>query len=153
MMNRNKIRISGCLLVLFLFITCCEDFIDCESQDDIKLKMSFYKESENDFIPDTLRDVTVLTIASGPDTIFTGINIISVGLPLNPASDTTVFVFSSPSMQDTLYFFYERMVHLVSPKCGGVVYFELKNLISPYNDTIINKDVDIETDQNIQVFF
>ena len=148
----RKVLSKLMVIAVFLLYSGCEDFVDCESQDDIRLKIGFYQVRDGIVIPDTIYDATLLTLTSINDTLFTDRDFYSLGLPLNPASDTTVYILSREESNDTLFIFYDRKINLVSPKCGGVIYFELNGFFSNFKDSIVNPDVKIETDENIRIF-
>jgi hypothetical protein len=64
-----------------------------------------------------------------------------VALPLNPASDTTVFYFDYPDKKETISVIYKRQDHTVFRACGSqVVFSQLKEAVDLPNVKVLETD-------------
>jgi len=78
---------------------------------------------------------------------------------LSPHFDSTIFIFTSKSMRDTVKLFYTRKLVLLSSECGFVTNFYIN--ISNFNFTTNNIDsvfipeneITAEDDGHIQIYF
>ena len=73
-------------------------------------------------------------------------NATSFSLPLDPASDLSLFYITVNGIHDTAVIYYTRLPHLVSPECGYTFFTSVTGVSTTHNiiDTLIieNSKVD-----------
>jgi len=78
-------------------------------------------------------------------------------LPLDPASDQSLFYITLNGVCDTAVIYYTRHPHLVSPECGYTFISEISGLATTHNiiDTLIieNNKVDLNGEKNLHLFY
>ena len=78
-------------------------------------------------------------------------------LPLDPASDQSLFYITLNGVHDTAVIFYSRHPHLVSPECGYTFISRITGLKTTHNiiDTLIidNNKVDLNGEKNLHLFY
>jgi hypothetical protein len=81
----------------------------------------------------------------------------SFSLPLDPASDLSLFYITVNGIHDTAVIYYTRLPHLVSPECGYTFISNITGVATTHNiiDTLIieNSKVDLNGKKNLHLFF
>jgi hypothetical protein len=81
----------------------------------------------------------------------------SFSLPLDPASDLSLFYITVNGIHDTAVIYYTRLPHLVSPECGYTFISNITGVATTHNiiDTLIieNSKVDLDGKKNLHLFF
>jgi hypothetical protein len=81
----------------------------------------------------------------------------SFSLPLDPASDLSLFYITVNGIHDTAVIYYPRLPHLVSPECGYTFISNITGVATTHNiiDTLIieNSKVDLDGKKNLHLFF
>lgn len=81
----------------------------------------------------------------------------SFSVPLDPASDESLFLITLNGVTDTAWIMYNRRPHLVSPECGYTIVSEITGLRTTHNiiDTLIieNKSVNLDGQKNLHLFY
>ncbi len=84
-------------------------------------------------------------------------NATSFSLPLDPASDLSLFYITVNGIHDTAVIYYTRLPHLVSPECGYTFFNTVTGVSTTHNiiDTLIieNSKVDLDGKKNLHLFF
>ena len=153
-------RLADCSLffilgVLFLFTWGCEKEGDCGSINTTIAIVRFYDADGN------LMQVAFDSVyATGSDSIFydTAGFVEAYGLPVNPFSDTTAFIFAASndtaSIFDTLVLSYQIRQQYISRLCGvEQTYSELRIDATTFDSTAITNDsLLILNNENIRIF-
>ena len=78
-------------------------------------------------------------------------------MPLDPASDESVFIITLNGVTDTAFIRYDRRPHLVSPECGYTLVSDITGLKTTHNiiDTLIidNRSVTLNGEKNLHLFY
>lgn len=78
-------------------------------------------------------------------------------VPLDPASDQSLFLITLNGVTDTAVISYSRRPHLVSPECGYTLVSEITGLRTTHNiiDTLIieNRSVNLNGETNLHLFY
>jgi hypothetical protein len=78
-------------------------------------------------------------------------------VPLDPASDQSLFYITLNGVHDTAIILYTRHPHLVSPECGYTFISNISGLKTTHNiiDTLIieNNKVDLNGEKNLHLFY
>lgn len=81
----------------------------------------------------------------------------SFSVPLDPASDLSLFYITVNGIHDTAVIYYTRHPHLVSPECGYTFISHITGVTTTHNiiDTLIieNSKVDLNGEKNLHLFF
>lgn len=153
-MNRKRLG-----LILFAgiiaYLTSCTPG-SCFEKTDSLLDVSFYVFSTKKAkAPDSL---TVFGLGFDTNRIYSatkGIKIAS--LPLNSATDNSVFILKIDNLTDTLSVSYSSYPHLISKECGYTYYHDIDNVIHSHNaiDSIwINKKtVTNLNEENLRIYY
>lgn len=84
-------------------------------------------------------------------------SVTSCSLPLDPASDLSLFYITVNGIHDTAVIYYTRLPHLVSPECGYTFLSNITGVTTTHNiiDTLIieNSKVDLNGEKNLHLFF
>lgn len=78
-------------------------------------------------------------------------------VPLDPASDQSLFFITLNGVTDTAVILYNRRPHLVSPECGYTMVSDITGLKTTHNiiDTLIikNRSVNLNGETNLHLFY
>jgi len=78
-------------------------------------------------------------------------------VPLDPASDQSLFLITLNGVTDTAVIRYSRRPHLVSPECGYTLVSDITGLKTTHNiiDTLIigNRSVNLNGETNLHLFY
>lgn len=78
-------------------------------------------------------------------------------VPLDPASDQSLFLITLNGVTDTAVISYDRRPHLVSPECGYTLVSDITGLKTTHNiiDTLIirNRSVNLNGETNLHLFY
>lgn len=78
-------------------------------------------------------------------------------VPLDPASDQSLFLITLNGVTDTAVISYNRRPHLVSPECGYTLVSDITGLKTTHNiiDTLIieNRSVTLNGETNLHLFY
>jgi hypothetical protein len=81
----------------------------------------------------------------------------SFSVPLDPASDQSLFLITLNGVTDTAIISYNRRPHLVSPECGYTLVSDITGLMTTHNiiDTLIigNRSVNLDGETNLHLFY
>lgn len=81
----------------------------------------------------------------------------SFSVPLDPASDISLFYITVNGIHDTAVIYYTRLPHLVSAECGYTFLSIITAVTTTHNiiDTLIieNSKVDLNGEKNLHLFF
>ena len=157
-LSKHRLRI-GLISVLLLASIGCKDFEDCRTDCTSLFRLEFSKEIKCN----TIKLQEGLRSFTAPPTS-------SFYLPLNPSTDSTIFIFhwaepktadavaeADPIVRvDTLTIFYSRDLSLISPRCGPEVRYNLKDVQSTFPGTteIVKPTLSRSSQQtNVQISF
>ncbi len=82
-----------------------------------------------------------------------------IGFILSPNSDTTEIVYTSTvnTLNDTLFFYYQREIIFLSPECGFITDYTIDTVIHTYHiiDSIeiVTNEITTEKDGSIKIYF
>ncbi len=153
MYKKEISRINYFAIILFLFLATsqgCDDSI-CSNFNTSIVKISFFDKQTG-----LEKETTFDSIMSyGSDSLLYAHDTLSVvSLPVNPQSDSTIFIFFTPGSSDTLLLSYQRDVSLTSPSCGYSEMFD--NIQVPYSTfskvVLKSKTLSIANASDIEVF-
>ena len=141
------------IILSFTLINCEKDDI-CIETTTPKLIVVFY----NNEIPATKKAVTSLTVsADGQGNIYENKSLDSIAIPLDLTQNSTLYIFKSGAIIDSINFSYDRKDVFVSRSCGYKTIFENLKIESRSahwikNDTIKNTTIDNETAAHLTIF-
>ena len=146
------------LIVLFGLSVSCDDEIHCDLPTDSFLKAGFYTIENSELEIFVLNNLSVAGIGQEDSLLYNGENDIQVILlPLSQISDSCGFLFDIDNTIDTIYFYYKRQLHLVSPECGFTTYFDVLNYDFTNNIidsiSVVLPKITTNTKMNVKIFF
>ena len=98
----------------------------------------------------TYREIDTLRFIDARTTSF-------FSVPLDPASDQSIFLITLNGVTDTAVIRYNRRPHLVSPECGYTLVSDITGLNTTHNiiDTLIieNRSVNLNGETNLHLFY
>lgn len=140
-------------ILSFTLINCEKDDI-CIETTTPKLIVVFY----NNEIPAEKKDVASLTVsADGKGNIYENKSLDSIAIPLDLSQNSTLYIFKSGALIDSVNFTYVRKDVFVSRSCGYKTIFENLKIESRSsnwikNDTLKNTTIDNETAVHLTIF-
>jgi hypothetical protein len=151
----------GCLLTILLaaYFTGCQESSVCEDVTASALRAGFYTVSANGQTVSTIvvDSLTIFGVGRPDDKIYDNRkHVLRIELPVNPAIDSTAYVFVFPGHTDTLWVQYRRSPHLISVECGFTMFYDISfvGFTNHYITTsAINTNLVSNTlDEHIQIF-
>ena len=141
--------------VILFFTSGCNLDRPCEETTKFPVKISFYY-SQDQILNDTLlNNLTVFALARSDSLIADSDTLQSINLPLSIFSDTTLFVFRLNSVTDTLSFYYDRQLMLLSKACGFVMFFTLNEVQVTHHFidslSITDRSLDANKNEHLQI--
>ncbi|HLP73898.1 MAG TPA: DUF6452 family protein [Bacteroidales bacterium] len=139
---------------IFVSLTSCTPG-SCFEKTDSLLDVSFYDfATRKAKTPDSL---TVFGLGFDTNTIYSASKSIrKASLPLNSASDNSVFIMRINNFTDTLYVFYSSYPHLISKECGYTFYHQIDSVLHSRNEIeiLINQRTVTNLDEeNIRIYY
>jgi hypothetical protein len=113
--------------LLLLFFSCATQEV-CNDDNQSYLVATFRTKADGEERDTTVAGMSIYGIREGkPDSLlYDPISKSQVDLPLDPNSDTTSFVFSNATQQDTLVLTHSSEIYLISYDCGFASRFSLE---------------------------
>ncbi|MDA3781007.1 MAG: DUF6452 family protein [Bacteroidales bacterium] len=148
------------ILLLFSIIiisVACEDD-KCITSTDTRIKTSFFIEDTNLVEEDVLSSLAIYS-PQWTDSIYYSQEGISnsLKLQLSPTEDISEYVFSTLGYNDTLTFYYNCELLLISPECGFITNYNIDSLkFTKYQiDSIklIQTSVSNIDEEHIQIYY
>ena len=125
----------------------------CEEPTEFPLVTGYYDSTGADT---TLSDLTIYGMGMEDSLLYDRDTLQSVSLPLNPFTDTTRFIMIFGPYTDTLNFFYQRNLRMISPECGFAIFFEIKSFSHTYHAidslSLLDQNLDAQTQEHLQIF-
>ncbi len=142
-----------------MHISGCQESIVCEDATSASLRAGFYALTENGQTASTMAidSLTVYGTGRPDDKIYDNRKqVLRIELPVNPATDSTSFVFVFPGYTDTLWVIYDRNPHLISVECGFTMFYDI-HMVGHTNNYITITDINTNLvsntlDEHIQIF-
>ena len=155
--NKNKFRLgipAMVSVILILGIHACNLNRGCDKPTKFPVETGFYNSLS---LKDTLlKDVTLYGIGREDSLLYNDIDTNRLKYRLSPFSDTTKIVLHAFSKVDTLTFYYNRHLELVSQSCGFAMFFDIKeiNFTKNFIDSLflIDHSLDASKTEHLQVF-
>ncbi len=152
-------RISIILFFISSFIlsVSCEDD-NCRTSTDTRIKTIFYIDDETSVEDDVLSSLVVYSTLWN-DSIYYSKEGISNSLKfqLSPTEDISEIVFSALGINDTLTFYYNRELFLISPECGFITNYNIDSINFTKNQIdsikIIQTSVSNIDEEHIQIYY
>jgi hypothetical protein len=145
-MKKNRLV----FLLLMTLLGACENDDFCAEETTPRLIIGFY-DAEN---PEEFKTAPLFIWAAQKDTIYQGVNLDSISLPLNTNSRETTYKFSHSQEVDQINFSYDSEDVFVSESCGFKVIFKNLTLESFTNTWIESIDINnalIENEKQVHV--
>jgi len=138
--------------------SCNNDITLCESSTSTLIGIGFYQMNFNPPFDTILPAVTIFGLGK-IDSLFAKSSETNVHLPLNQNSDTTSFYIQpdTTGLADTIQIIYTRTIHLISPACGFVTFYNIDSINTTHHniDSIYleTKTINNTNVENIQLFY
>ena len=137
------------LMVIFLgiiFLAGCFDNSDCESDTGSFLKVRF--QSDTGTVTPPINEVTIPDGSLLYDTALS-----TYFLPVNPFSDTSIYIFQTDTSRENLRVIYDRQQKLIHPECGLEQMFTIDTLFTSWSESvnIIEKELLKTNNLNIEI--
>ena len=157
--KKLKLHIRVSVLVstfLILGIHACNLNKACDKPTKFPVETGFYNSLSLSLSDTVLQDITLYGVGREDSLLYNDIDTNKLGYRLSPFSDSTKIVLYAFSKVDTLTFFYNRHLELVSQACGFAMFFDIKeiNFTKNYIDSliIIDHSLDASKTEHLQVF-
>ncbi len=137
-------------LLLLSLIGACENDDFCTEDTTPRLIVGFY-DLEN---PEEFKKAPLIVWAEKMDSIYQGVSLDSIALPLNPDSRNITYKFSHSKEVDHINFTYESEDVFVSESCGFKAIFKNLGIESSTNTWIESIDINnsfIENENQVHV--
>jgi len=159
--------------IKYLFLTlCCLWLFACEdctftSKNSSEVAVKFFLSAQDTEV----RFDSILTSKGGhifyindrdeqslylPETSEEILTIQSVKLSLNPASDSSAFIFYWADRKDTLEVIYERQIEVITPDCGFDQRIDhlqvIKNTFPIDSILVVKPHLQINDDNNVEIY-
>ena len=123
-----KRRTVVSLLVILSLGFACDILYDCENERKTHFEVGFYQVREG-IVSDSVVDSVNVYGVTRPDSLILNAarNVQSMVLPLNPGSDTAVFVIILDETKTELSVYYERKPEFISDECGLAMKYRILN--------------------------
>ena len=140
-------------LLLSFLIGACENDDFCTEETTPRLVIGFY-ELEN---PEEFKKAPLIVWAAEMDSIYQGVNLDSIVLPLHTGSQNITYKFSHTKEVDQINFTYESEDLFVSESCGFKAIFKNLRIESSTNNWIKSIDInnafiDHENKVHVKIF-
>ncbi|MHB1921358.1 MAG: DUF6452 family protein [Chitinophagaceae bacterium] len=141
------------------FLSCNDDVKLCEDSTVVNLNMGFHQIKNGLDKDSILPSLTIIGIGKTDSLYSQKPNTQNVILPLNQGRDSSSFFIQPDSnlVGDTLSVFYSRQLHLVSPACAFVTFFNLDTAIATHHQIdsvfIQYKTVTTTNGENIKIYY
>jgi len=152
-----RISIILFFILFFIFSVSCEED-KCRISTDTQVKVHLFIEDTTLVEDDVLNSFAVYS-PLWTDSIYyskAGISN-SLKFQLSPTGDTSKFVFSALGINDTLTFYYNRELFLISPECGFITNYNIDSLNFTKNQIdsikIIQTSVSNIDEEHIQIYY
>ncbi len=157
--QKFKLRSRISLLVsafLILGIHACNLNKSCDKHTKFPVETGFYNSLSLSLRDTILQDITLYGIGREDSLLYNDIDTNRLNYRLSPFSDTTKIVLHAFSKVDTLTFYYNRHLELVSQACGFAMFFDIKeiNFTKNFIDSLFLIDhlLDANKTEHLQVF-
>jgi hypothetical protein len=152
----NKLLLFLCFVFFVLFSSCQDDPCDEKIESLVGINFRTIDSTGND--TDTLLPSLAIYSPENNNTLLrdTATDVNETTLPLAPSKDMSTFVLSFDSVTDTLYFYYQRDIKLVSQDCGFRTIFHLDSIHYSHSAIdslqIIDKTVNSADAKHLEIF-
>jgi hypothetical protein len=147
------------IISVVLSVFSCEEF--CEESTRAAVVVNFYTLDTN--LELTRNNVSIQGL-NNDSVLYANANLAVALLPLNPNSDTTVYLVTADDIADTVHIVYTRHAGFISSECGCAGFSDLTHVESTANlikeVQIINPDVrtvsyrnNIKYAENIRIYY
>ncbi len=143
--------------LLFIGLTSCEDYKDCNSPVETALGLGFFQNVGGEEQDSTLPSLSFYPIQTHDTTLQ---STQAIYVPLDPHHDTTQFFIrpdSSLANGDTLFVSYTLNQKFVSAGCGFKNVFQLDTVKTTHHHidsiTIKDKEVDVNQITNVKIYY
>jgi hypothetical protein len=148
----------GGFILLYTLNAC--DELPCDYTDGVNVYVGFYQ-YDGITLADTLIDSLVVYLMNDPESSYTDSmddDTQSISFPLSMINDTSTVILKIGSFSaDTIIFYYNKSLNLLSHTCGFVNFFEITNINTTNNqlDSIWIRDelINYDDDENIKIYF
>jgi hypothetical protein len=153
-MNRRRLILLLFSVIIAGMTSCTPE--SCVEKTDSLLDVSFYVFSTRKAKPPD--SLTVYGLGFETNKIYSASKQVKfASLPLNSASDNSVFIIKIDNLVDTLSVFYSSYPHLISKECGYTFYHDLDNVVHSRNAIdsvwINNRTVTNLDEENIRIYY
>ena len=154
-MNQKIFMNARWWIAILLFAGGCNLDRPCEESTRFPVKTGFYKYQDH-ILKDTLLQNLTIYALSRPDSFITEMDTLqAVDFPLSPFSDTTLILFRLDTVSDTLSFYYDRQLMLLSKACGFVMFFTLNDIQATHHFidslSLTDRSLDANKKEHLQI--
>jgi len=154
-MSLLKLRNGIGLILIILITTGCNLDRPCNETTLFPVKTGFYKNKDQTLSDTLLSNLTVYAMARSDSLLADQDTLTSISLPLSIFSDTSLFIFRLETVTDTLSFFYDRQMMLISQECGFAMFFSLKEVLTTHHFidslALTDKSLDANKKEHLQI--
>lgn len=141
------------LIALVQLISCIPQ--TCQEETLSLVKATFFKTGSGKIqAPDS---ITLYGLGRDTSKIYNkDLNVQTIRIPLNPATDTTMFIMKINGRTDTVMFIYSSYPYLLSKECGFTFFHYLDTIIGTRNDVnfvFTNRNITTINVENIRIFY
>ncbi len=119
--------------VVLLFITSCTFERPCDEQVEFPVNTGFYFMDDSEMRDTVLEGISLFGIGREDSLLYDSDTTAGISFRLSPFTDSSSMILSYGTLYDTLDFYYERELRMLSPECGFAFLFDIKELQSTGN--------------------